>query len=206
MSIQTKPTFKVVFPTADEIRRSLNGYASGGSIHTKIQSPQQEKQLQYLRPHFCHWANDAPNGRILPADCEKRDGGRKRAAPHIKTYIRYAMDTDTIDWALLTSANLSKQAWGDVAMKSGEVRVASWEIGVLLWPALLTGEPSTMVATFKTDAPRPEETEALSSMSVVGLRVPYNIPLQHYGSTEVPWVASMVHREPDWAGHAWGLD
>lgn len=57
-----KPKFKVVFPTADEIRRSLDGYASGGSIHTKIQSAQQAKQLEYLRPIFHHWANDSPNG------------------------------------------------------------------------------------------------------------------------------------------------
>lgn len=57
-----KPRFKVVFPTADEIRRSLDGYSSGGSIHTKIQSQQQAKQLQYLRPIFHHWANDSPNG------------------------------------------------------------------------------------------------------------------------------------------------
>lgn len=57
-----KPKFKVVFPTADEIRRSLDGYASGGSIHTKIQSAQQAKQLEYLGPIFHHWANDSPNG------------------------------------------------------------------------------------------------------------------------------------------------
>lgn len=57
-----KPDFKVVFPTADEIRRSLDGYESGASIHTKIQSSQQAKQLQYLKPIFCHWANDAPGG------------------------------------------------------------------------------------------------------------------------------------------------
>ena len=58
----TKPKFRVVFPTADEIRRSLDGYSSGGSIHTKIQSQQQAKQLQYLRPIFHHWAHDSPNG------------------------------------------------------------------------------------------------------------------------------------------------
>ncbi|KAM0641998.1 hypothetical protein ACHAQF_004063 [Verticillium nonalfalfae] len=62
-SIGPKPAFKVVFPTADEIRRSLDGYASGGSIHTKISSPQQAKQLAYLKPIFCHWANDAPGGK-----------------------------------------------------------------------------------------------------------------------------------------------
>jgi tyrosyl-DNA phosphodiesterase-1 len=56
------PDFKVVFPTPDEIRKSLDGYASGGSIHTKIQSPQQVKQLQYLKPMLCHWANDSSHG------------------------------------------------------------------------------------------------------------------------------------------------
>lgn len=61
------PHFKVVFPTADEIRASLDGYASGGSIHTKIQSKQQEKQLQYLRPILHHWAADDESkaGRLM---------------------------------------------------------------------------------------------------------------------------------------------
>jgi hypothetical protein len=58
-----RPSFKVVFPTADEIRKSLDGYSSGGSIHTKIQSQQQAKQLQYLRPILYHWANDSERGR-----------------------------------------------------------------------------------------------------------------------------------------------
>lgn len=58
-----EPTFKIVFPTPDEIRRSLDGYVSGASIHTKIQSAQQAKQVLYLEPMFCHWANDAPNGQ-----------------------------------------------------------------------------------------------------------------------------------------------
>lgn len=56
-------SFKVVFPTGDEIRRSLDGYQSGASIHTKTQSTQQAKQLQYLKPMFCHWANDAEGGQ-----------------------------------------------------------------------------------------------------------------------------------------------
>ncbi|EEU40239.1 uncharacterized protein NECHADRAFT_34138 [Fusarium vanettenii 77-13-4] len=143
-----KPKFKVVFPTADEIRRSLDGYASGGSIHTKIQSAQQAKQLEYLRPIFHHWANDSPSGAKLPEGATVKDGGRKRAAPHIKTYIR--SNKSSIDWALLTSANLSKQAWGEAARPTGEMRIASWEIGVLVWPELLETD-SIMVGTFKTD-------------------------------------------------------
>lgn len=57
-----RPRFKVVFPTADEIRNSIDGYASGRSIHTKIQSPQQIRQLSYLKPMLHHWANDSANG------------------------------------------------------------------------------------------------------------------------------------------------
>jgi tyrosyl-DNA phosphodiesterase-1 len=51
----------IIFPTAEEIRRSLNGYASGSAIHTKIQSDAQVKQLRYLRPILSHWAGDVNN-------------------------------------------------------------------------------------------------------------------------------------------------
>jgi hypothetical protein len=75
-----RPEFKVVFPTPDEIRMSLDGYNSGASIHTKIQSQQQAKQLQYLRPILHHWANDAPGGRgesrlfvVQYRDCAEQD-------------------------------------------------------------------------------------------------------------------------------------
>ncbi|KAF7558731.1 hypothetical protein G7046_g5432 [Stylonectria norvegica] len=196
----SKPKFKVVFPTADEIRRSLDGYSSGGSIHTKIQSPQQAKQLQYLRPIFHHWANDAPDGKGLPDDSTIQDSGRNRAAPHIKTYIRY--NKKSIDWALVTSANLSKQAWGEAARPTGEVRVASWEIGVLIWPELLQKD-AAMIGVFKSDTPR-EVQQQDESGSIIGIRIPYSTPLQRYGNGEVPWVATMVHMEPDWMAQTWG--
>lgn len=90
----SKPSFKIVFPTANEIRRSLNGYDSGSAIHIKIQKPAQAKQLQYLKPVLCHWASD---GRDKPVAFTETilDAGRKRAAPHIKTYIRFANASHT---------------------------------------------------------------------------------------------------------------
>ncbi len=88
-----KPKFKIIFPTADEIRRSLNGYASGSAIHVKIQSAAQAKQLQYLKPMLCHWAGDggqhSPASSSNPASKGRNDAGRKRAAPHIKTFMRF---------------------------------------------------------------------------------------------------------------------
>lgn len=62
-SSQKGCSYQVVFPTADEIRRSLDGYDSGASIHTKTQSKQQTSQLQYLKPILYHWANDSSKGK-----------------------------------------------------------------------------------------------------------------------------------------------
>lgn len=97
---------------------------------------------------------------------------------------------------------MSKQAWGAEATgTSTEVRVASWEIGVLVWPSLLTGKSDAeMVGTFQTDTPSTEKT---SSKAVVGLRIPYSLPLQAYGEGEVPWVATMGYDEPDNRGSVW---
>lgn len=127
---------------------------------------------------------------------ETQEAGRKRAAPHIKTYIRYG--ERSIDWALTTSANLSKQAWGEALNeKTGEMSIASWEIGVLVWPSLFA-EDAKMVGTFRKDTP-----DSQGETAVVGMRIPYDLPLQPYGANEKPWVATMSHHEPDWKGKVW---
>ena len=130
----------------------------------------------------------------------RQDAGRDRAAPHIKTYIRYNSE-NTIDWAMLTSANISKQAWGEAAKSSSEMRLASWEIGVLIWPELY-GTDFSMVGTFKSDAPDTKDVSREGSKAV-GLRIPYSLPLQRYGDSEVPWVATLNHSQPDCLGRRW---
>ncbi|KAL8627411.1 hypothetical protein Q9189_006901 [Teloschistes chrysophthalmus] len=153
-----RPKFSLVFPTADEIRRSVDGYASGGSIHMKTENPGQKKQLAYLKPALCHWAGDHEqaseyvpivNGPPL------RQALRRRAAPHIKTYIRFSDQAMTnVDWAIMTSANLSKQAWGEAADATGNVRICSYEIGVVVWPALWQDAGvAEMVPVFGRDMP-----------------------------------------------------
>ena len=64
-TVKTQLRTKVVFPTTDEIRRSLDGYKSGSSIHWKLQSAQHKRQLEYMRPMLHHWANDAETGGLL---------------------------------------------------------------------------------------------------------------------------------------------
>ena len=61
---------------------------------------------------------------------------------------------------MMTSANLSTQAWGVAANAAGEVRVCSYEVGVVVWPALWEeegeeGEKGSveMVPVFRGDMP-----------------------------------------------------
>jgi len=234
--VNAKQEAHILFPTADSVRRSLDGYASGASIHMKTQSAAQRKQLDYLRPQLRHWGgvSDAvtrdgigsssgsgirdggPTGALI------REAGRRRAAPHIKTYIRFKDEAmREVEWAMVTSANLSKQAWGEMENKDGNVAVASWEIGVVVWPALfaddgqrgkdhegkVTGERVRMVPVFRKDVPTVGDLEGVEMRGVekvVGFRMPYDLPLVPYGMGDEPWCATTAHREPDWTGHAWG--
>ncbi|KAF2275638.1 phospholipase D/nuclease [Westerdykella ornata] len=170
-SAKLNPTLSVIFPTAQEIRLSLDGYASGDSIHMRIQSTAQQGQLEYLHPLLCHWNPSAcgitdrekrgGKGKA-PEQETKKEAHRNQAAPHIKTYIRFqdnvtqhlpiasSSSSDVlrtpfsppkIDWALVTSANLSKQAWGDVqSATNGKVWIQSWECGVVVWPDLFADD------------------------------------------------------------------
>ncbi|KAI8931273.1 hypothetical protein NX059_011618 [Plenodomus lindquistii] len=214
--------FSVIFPTPEEIRTSLDGYMSGGSIHWKLQSAQQQKQLEYMHPLLRHWRT--------PSELESEDGRREAhrgpAAPHIKTYIRFSdEDHKTIDWAMVTSANLSKQAWGDVVNKKDEIWIQSWEAGVVVWPALFNESDvgdgandadTIMVPVFGKDVPDVSDQPNKSSVAsaegsqaekaaerVVGFRMPYNLPLHPYSADEKPWCATMEYKELDWKGLAW---
>ena len=230
-----KPRFSIIFPTAAEIRRSVNGYASGSSIHFKYQTTAQAKQLDSMQPMLCHWGGFPPES--APAQHQElpkvasahRQTYRKDAVPHIKTYIRFSdANAKDIDWAIMTSANLSTQAWGKAESPNGEVRVSSYEIGVVVWPALwddaeARGEEGTvkvrMIPTFGTDMPSladnaqtssvinevngSNEAESTSVEKLVAWRMPYDLPLVPYDPAEKPWCNAEACNEPDWLGRVW---
>lgn len=239
-----KPDFSIIFPTPVEIRRSLRGYQSGASIHMKTSTPAQQKQLNVIRPLLHHWAGDktlhqsssgskSGNHTYIPSGkAQIREAHRSRAAPHIKTYVRFADSSLTrIDWALMTSANLSTQAWGSAESAAGEVRIASYELGVLFWPGLWeehdagsvgqsgggkegagTKGKVEMVPTFGSDLPQPsghvvngEMVDERQDKVMVGWRMPYDLPLVRYGDDEMPWCATVQHLEPDWRGAVWNF-
>jgi tyrosyl-DNA phosphodiesterase-1 len=273
----------IIYPTPRNVSSSLNGYASGGSIHMKAQSPAHLKQIASLRQSLCQWT-EGPN--------EGLRAGRAAAAPHIKTFVCFSSKptnvtpTPDIQWALLTSANLSQQAWGTLReggkgkpkekQKEREVVVQSYEIGVLVWPGLFArdfdtgeagpeGEGKTETETEKessaliagsTRTPRrgerekreetvrmvpvfgkdmPSATDAVtataripanassagleldsdvntpsaktpSANTIVGLRLPYSLPLTPYSTTDMPWSPQGVYEERDRHGRRWPRD
>ncbi|MCJ1353208.1 MAG: hypothetical protein MMC33_003193 [Icmadophila ericetorum] len=212
-----RPKFSLVFPTADEIRRSVDGYGSGGSIHIKTQTNTQRKQMDYLKPLLCHWAGDTSDQGTAASTVRNivREAGRRRAAPHIKTYLRFADSAmEKIDWAMTTSANLSTQAWGAAPNTTGEVRICSYEIGVVVWPGLweTAGIKCEMVPVLKKDVvddhddyqlTQAENKSAPDPVTRVCIRMPYDLPLVPYSKSEMPWCASASDPKLDWMGRAW---
>lgn len=104
-------------------------------------------------------------------------------------------------WILVTSSNLSKQAWGEAQTAGGDFKISSYEIGVMVWPELY-GENAVMVPTFKTDTPPGHPDADLT----VGVRMAYDLPLVPYGKDDKPWCATANHDEPDWRGLSYRVE
>lgn len=210
-----KPEFSLIFPTPDEIRVSLNGYESGGAIHLKAISIANLKQIDYMRPYLCRWSASLapPSTGGVPGPI--RLAGRARAAPHIKTYIRFNEQAcQTISWALLTSANLSYQAWGSApaASKGGgleipgpederEIRICSYEAGVLVYPELFTEEGKEVVMKPLLHEDKLGDRE--DAKVKVGIRIPYDLPLVKYKPREMPWSPGRSYAELDCLGQSY---
>jgi len=211
-------TTSIIYPTPTDLRNALTGYATGGSIHTKIASTAQQKQVAAFRPQLHRWGAQSS---VPPTQA-----GRHMIPPHIKTYICYSCNptaetpTPDIDWILVSSANLSTQAWGTApkapntgkrAKDSGEPvsHISSFEIGVLVWPELfLDGTDSKatarMVPTLGKDTPDlPRTVKDMEDEVVIGMRMPYDLPLTPYGPNEMPWSPSASYDEPDRLGQTW---
>lgn len=132
--------------------------------------------------------------------------GRDRASPHIKTYGRITQD-NTFDWILLTSANLSKAAWGGIEGKSPNtgLRIRSYEAGVMFYPALW-GEETVMVPTYKTNFPSEEQIKWAKEKgykTIVAIRMAWDLPFVKYDDDDVPWVKNRHYEGTDMFGMSW---
>uniref|UniRef100_A0A7S0GYA7 PNK FHA domain-containing protein n=1 Tax=Amorphochlora amoebiformis TaxID=1561963 RepID=A0A7S0GYA7_9EUKA len=158
---------KIIWPTIEEIRTSITGYAAGGSVP----GPEKNVTRKFLQQYYHVWGTDTVHDR-------------RRVSPHIKTFLRYQHAVDSqrkcqeIAWVLLTSHNLSQAAWG-VEQKGRfgpQLFIRHWELGVLFIPTA-SGGISQITTTACTPAPSRKR-----------IPLPYALPPRRYGAGDVPWI------------------
>ena len=141
----TESTVKLVYPTAEDIRCSVEGYRGGGTVPGKLKNVSKS----FLRPLFCKWdaeggadasASSGTNARVHSFETRKNPLHKGNYVPHIKSYYQLASDRSSMEWFVLGSHNLSKPAWGEVINgKYGTcLRVSSWELGVFVCPSSIS--------------------------------------------------------------------
>ncbi|XP_060081210.1 tyrosyl-DNA phosphodiesterase 1-like [Ylistrum balloti] len=165
---------QLIFPTKDNVRTSLEGYPAGGSIPYSIHVARKQP---YLHTFLNRWKSD---GR-----------GRSRAMPHIKTYGRSSPSGKELAWFLVTSANLSKAAWGAMEKKGSQLMIRSYELGVLFIPKFFEKK-----GIFKTSS----DVDSIDGV----FPLPYDLPVTPYSKADKPWIWDIAYKElPDTNGNMW---
>lgn len=171
----------IIWPTVPEVVNARGSILSGYALHFNILASGNytayEDQWRSIRKFFYRWDSIG--------DSKKSRAGRSRLSPHVKTYCVTKDNFKTLDWFLLTSANISTQAWGAPLARSKEpvtmakYKVSSYEAGILINP-LITG------GSFKKPLVPVYGKDSLSG-SGLPVRLPYDTPLKHYTPEDVPW-------------------
>ncbi|GAB1609870.1 tyrosyl-DNA phosphodiesterase 1-like [Argonauta hians] len=168
---------KLIFPSVENVRISLEGYPAGTCLPYSIQTASKQP---YLVKFLHQWKSE---GR-----------GRTRACPHIKTYMRPSPDYSVASWFLVTSANLSKAAWGVLEKDATQLMIRSYEIGVLFLPNVF----DTKRLKLTNDVSEGVLSEKPSFV------LPFDIPLKPYRRDDEPWIYDIAHKElPDCNGMMW---
>jgi tyrosyl-DNA phosphodiesterase 1 len=124
---------------------------------------------------------------------------RNQAMPHIKSYCRWT--GDQLSWFLLTSANLSKAAWG-VYNKSAKfdtpLRINNYEAGVLFLPKfVVSGERSPHFIAYNDISFQTGATyfNLKQDSGSPAFPMPYDIPLTPYGADDTPFLQDILHEK-----------
>jgi len=155
-----RPHVSLIYPSHADVLGSYDGLLGGGCLPysraTAIKQP-------WLQDHLHKWRADASS--------------RSRAPPHIKTYTRTDSSHSALPYFMLTSANLSKAAWGSVNKDGTSCLIMSYEAGVVWLPSLITGRDTFTVTPFSQRESGSEK-----------FPLHYDLPLSKYGDKDRPWL------------------
>ncbi|XP_038113136.1 probable tyrosyl-DNA phosphodiesterase [Culex quinquefasciatus] len=160
IGLRRVPAFRMIFPSFSNVRNSHDNLLGGGCL--PYMRATHEKQ-PWLKDHLHQWKSDCRN--------------RTKAVPHIKTYCRWSHRG--LYWFLLTSANLSKAAWG-VYNKSAKfeapLRINSYEVGVLFLPKFVIDENFF-----------PMDSKSSGDKKHPAFPMPYDVPIIPYAPEDSPF-------------------
>ncbi len=142
---------KVIYPSKGDVLQSHDGILGGGCLPYSRKTHEKQPWFQ----DFLHrWVAEG--------------SGRTKAMPHVKTYTRLSPDFSRAAYFLLTSANMSKAAWGNVNKAGDSQQIQSYELGVLFLPEFVNKKEFFDVG--------------------IDLKLPFDVPLIKYkGGDDSPW-------------------
>lgn len=162
MGMRKVAQLKLIYPSFNNVMGSHDGVMGGGCLPYGNQVHQKQVWLQNF---LYQWK---ANGRF-----------RSHSMPHIKTYCRW---TDKkLHWFILTSANVSKAAWGSFNKSSSinvPMRVNNYEAGVMFLPKFITGTDYFSMDTCDTSTPL--------------FPMVYDIPLTKYAIDDTPFLSDIL--------------
>lgn len=177
----------IIWPTVTEILKSCAAPLSGIALHLTSRGKwaAYERQFLEIKNYFHRWScSDEP---------ELSKAGRSNLAPHVKTYTVTEDNFKTLKWFLMTSANISHQAWGKPkGYNTIEYDICSFEAGIFIAPQLLKiksnieNKTQILEPTYGRDSVVDEHSLS-GSVCKIGLRLPYDTPLKKYTATDKAW-------------------
>ncbi|KAM0727614.1 putative tyrosyl-DNA phosphodiesterase [Formica fusca] len=158
--LKSLPNFQFIYPSIENYKHSFDCRNLSCCLPYSMQV---HSKQQWIESYLYQW--------------RAKRTGRDRAMPHIKSYTRISPDLKSIPWFVLTSANLSKAAWG---VQRSNHYIMSYEAGVIFIPKFITG-----TTTF------PIEDEEDPAVPV--FPISYDLPLRRYDSSDSPFVSEFLN-------------
>ncbi|CAL7936924.1 unnamed protein product [Xylocopa violacea] len=155
-SLKSHPSFLFIYPTLKNYEESFDCRVGSCCLPYSLQT---HSKQEWIESYMCQW--------------KAARTARDRAMPHIKTYTRISPDLKKIPWFVLTSANLSKAAWGKIG-KDQTHYIMNYEAGVVFIPHFIVQSTTFPI----------QEEEA----GIPVFPIPYDLPLTRYRSEDKPFV------------------